>query len=191
MITLSPEPYDRRIDGFLFRALRALHRHDGTAWITYSFVEGAANVAMFLPVGMFLVLLLGRSRWWLAIAIGVGLSALIETAQMFLPTRVSDVRDLLHNGLGALLAEPHLPGLVADVRGRAGQGGGALRGAQLLRERPEERRRSRPVPELGAVGQEADVPTGQRDHGRRAGDARADDDGADRGKPRLRCSGER
>jgi VanZ family protein len=102
-ITLSPEPYDRRIDGFLFRALRALHRHDGTAWITYSFVEGAANVAMFLPVGMFLVLLLGRSRWWLAIAIGVGLSALIETAQMFLPSRVSDVRDLLHNGLGALL----------------------------------------------------------------------------------------
>jgi glycopeptide antibiotics resistance protein len=102
-ITLSPEPYDRRLDGFLFRALRSLHRHDGTWWITYSLVEGAANVAMFLPVGMFLVLLLGRSRWWLAVAIGVGLSALIETAQLFLPTRVSDVRDLLHNGLGALL----------------------------------------------------------------------------------------
>jgi VanZ family protein len=102
-ITLSPEPYDRRIDGFLFRALRSLHRHDGTSWITYSLVEGAANVAMFLPVGMFLVLLLGRSRWWLAVAIGVGLSALIETAQAFLPTRVSDVRDLLHNGLGALI----------------------------------------------------------------------------------------
>lgn len=102
-ITLSPEPYDRRIDGFLFRALSALHRHGGPSWITYSFVEGAANVAMFLPVGMFLVLLLGRSRWWLAIALGVGLSALIETAQAFLPTRVSDVRDLLHNGLGALV----------------------------------------------------------------------------------------
>lgn len=102
-ITLSPEPYDRRLDGLLFRALRVLQRHDGTSWITYSFVEGAANVAMFLPVGMFLVLLLGRSRWWLAIALGVGLSALIETAQAFLPTRVSDVRDLLHNGLGALL----------------------------------------------------------------------------------------
>jgi glycopeptide antibiotics resistance protein len=102
-ITLSPEPYDRRLDGFLFRALRSLHRHDGTWWITYSLVEGAANVAMFLPVGMFLVLLLGRSRWWLAVAIGVGLSAVIETAQLFLPTRVSDVRDLLHNGLGALL----------------------------------------------------------------------------------------
>jgi glycopeptide antibiotics resistance protein len=102
-ITLSPEPYDRRLDGFLFRALRSLHRHDGTWWITYSLVEGAANVAMFLPVGMFLVLLLGRSRWWLAVGIGVGLSALIETAQLFLPTRVSDVRDLLHNGLGALL----------------------------------------------------------------------------------------
>ncbi|OUE25284.1 VanZ family protein [Clavibacter michiganensis] len=102
-ITLSPEPYDRRLDGLLFRALRVLQRHEGTSWITYSFVEGAANVAMFLPVGMFLVLLLGRSRWWLAIALGVGLSALIETAQVFLPTRVSDVRDLLHNGLGALL----------------------------------------------------------------------------------------
>ena len=102
-ITLSPEPYDSRIDGFLFRALGVLQRHDGTAWITYSLVEGAANVAMFLPVGMFLVLLLGRRRWWLAVALGVGLSVLIETAQLFLPTRVSDVRDLLHNGLGALL----------------------------------------------------------------------------------------
>ncbi len=58
---------------------------------------------MFVPVGMFLVLLLGRSRWWLAIALGVGLSALIETAQAFLPTRVSDVRDIVHNGLGALV----------------------------------------------------------------------------------------
>jgi glycopeptide antibiotics resistance protein len=102
-ITLSPEPYDSRIDGFLFRALGVLHRHDGTAWITYASVEGAANVAMFVPVGMFLVLLLGRSRWWLAIALGVGLSALIEAAQVFLPTRVSDVRDLVHNGLGALV----------------------------------------------------------------------------------------
>jgi len=102
-ITLSPEPYDRRIDGFLFRALGALHRHGGPSWITYSSVEGAANVAMFVPVGMFLVLLLGRSRWWLAIALGVALSALIETAQAFLPTRVSDVRDLVHNGLGALV----------------------------------------------------------------------------------------
>ncbi|KZC96038.1 MULTISPECIES: VanZ family protein [Clavibacter] len=102
-ITLSPEPYDRRIDGFLFRGLRALHRHDGTSWITYSVVEGAANVVMFVPVGMFLVLLLGRPRWWLAIALGVGLSALIETAQAFLPTRVSDVRDVVHNGLGALI----------------------------------------------------------------------------------------
>jgi glycopeptide antibiotics resistance protein len=102
-ITLSPEPYDRRIDGFLFRALQALHQRGGPSWITYSAVEGAANVAMFLPVGMFLVLLLGRSRWWLAVALGVGLSALIETAQVFLPTRVSDVRDLVHNGLGALL----------------------------------------------------------------------------------------
>jgi glycopeptide antibiotics resistance protein len=102
-ITLSPEPYDSRIDGFLFRALGALQRHDGTAWITYSLVEGAANAAMFVPVGMFLVLLLGRSRWWLAVALGVGLSVLIETAQLFLPTRVTDVRDVVHNGLGALV----------------------------------------------------------------------------------------
>jgi glycopeptide antibiotics resistance protein len=102
-ITLSPEPYDRRLDGVLSRALQALHRHGGPSWITYAAVEGAANVAMFLPVGMFLVLLLGRSRWWLAVALGVGLSVLIETAQLLLPTRVSDVRDLVHNGLGALL----------------------------------------------------------------------------------------
>lgn len=102
-ITLSPEPYDARIGQMLFRTLRSLSRSDGTSWVTFSVVEATANVVMFVPVGMFLVLLLGRGRWWVAILLGVGLSVAIETAQAFLPTRVADVQDVIHNGMGAVL----------------------------------------------------------------------------------------
>jgi glycopeptide antibiotics resistance protein len=58
---------------------------------------------MFVPVGLFFLLLLGRRRWWLAILLGVVLTCGIEFAQLFIPTRVSDPRDILANSMGALI----------------------------------------------------------------------------------------
>ena len=139
-LTLGPQPIGLVKAGGVFRLLALFQRHTATAWITYPTVEFGANVAMFVPIGVFLLLLAGRRRWWmaalagvllsasiefaanvamfvpigvfllllvgrrwwwLAALAGVALSASIEVAQLFLPGRVSDVRDLVSNSIGA------------------------------------------------------------------------------------------
>ncbi|WP_425955431.1 VanZ family protein [Xylanimonas sp. McL0601] len=79
--------------------------------IDVTFLEAASNLVMFLPFGVLGVLLLAdaRPRWSMpAVALtvtaaGFALSALIETAQLAIPGRVSTVQDVLLNGAGALL----------------------------------------------------------------------------------------
>lgn len=102
-ITLGPQPFDEGSDSFVWRLLHFFGGFPMTDWITYSFLEFWANVAMFVPVGLFFVLLLGRRRWWLAIVLGVALTCVIEFVQMFLPDRVSDPRDIVANSVGALV----------------------------------------------------------------------------------------
>ncbi|RFA14278.1 VanZ family protein [Subtercola boreus] len=109
-ITLGPQPLDDRAEGLLYRALRVFGRHASTEWITYDRVEFAANIAMFVPVGLFLLLLLGRRQWWLAILIGFLMTVAIEVAQLGIPGRVSDLRDIVSNTSGATLGV--LAGLV-------------------------------------------------------------------------------
>ncbi|TBN57892.1 hypothetical protein EYE40_11080 [Glaciihabitans arcticus] len=68
-----------------------------------SSLEFAANVAMFVPLGMLLLLLAGPRRWWLALLLVFGLTASIELVQAGIPSRVSDLRDVFANtGGGAL-----------------------------------------------------------------------------------------
>jgi glycopeptide antibiotics resistance protein len=102
-ITLGPQPLDDRADSLVWRLLAFFSRYASTDWITYSFLEFWSNVAMFVPVGLFFLLLLGRRRWWLAIGLGVMLTLGIEFVQQYLPDRVSDPRDILANSLGALV----------------------------------------------------------------------------------------
>lgn len=100
-ITLGPQPFDEGTDSFVWGLLRLFSRFDATSWISYSTLEFWSNVAMFVPVGLFFVLLLGRRRWWLAVLLGVVLTCVIEFTQMFLPDRVSDPRDIVANSVGA------------------------------------------------------------------------------------------
>ncbi|MFU8945849.1 VanZ family protein [Mycetocola zhadangensis] len=102
-VTLGPQPFDESNSGLIFEALRVLHRYEATAWIDYNALEFLANVAMFFPIGLFLVLLFGRRLWWLAMALGCGITLAIETAQIFIPGRVSDPRDIVANSAGAIL----------------------------------------------------------------------------------------
>lgn len=101
-LTLGPQPLDGDGRGAVLRVIRWLQSRDATAWVTYDGVEFAANVLMFLPIGLMFVLLLGRGRWWAAILLSVALTVLIETVQVFLPERVPDPRDLLSNSIGAV-----------------------------------------------------------------------------------------
>lgn len=61
----------------------------------------AANLALFLPIGFLYRLTRGRRRT--ALLLGAGLSAGIETAQVFIPVRTASAVDLLTNTLGTAL----------------------------------------------------------------------------------------
>lgn len=102
-LTLGPQPLDDRGRSVLQRIIRYLSGENTMDWITYNLVEFVANIAMFLPVGVLFVLLLGRRKWWLAILLGVALTAAIEFAQLYLRDRVTDPRDILANSIGAVI----------------------------------------------------------------------------------------
>jgi glycopeptide antibiotics resistance protein len=102
-ITLGPQPVNADTDGIVSRLLILFGRYDATDWVTYSRLEFLANVAMFVPIGLFFLLLFGRRLWWLSILFGIALTCGIEYAQTFLPTRVPDVRDLVSNSAGATI----------------------------------------------------------------------------------------
>ncbi|MHA3701939.1 VanZ family protein [Jatrophihabitans sp. YIM 134969] len=75
------------------------HRSALTGWFRNS--DGPANVALFLPAGLFLALLLRRP---VLAAVGLaGLSFAIECWQSTLTTRIGSFDDVVANSLGAAL----------------------------------------------------------------------------------------
>lgn len=102
-ITLTPQPADAPQSHIIRDAIAALARLPLFGWVTYDGVEFTANIAMFLPMGVLLTLLLDLRRWWLVLLIGVAATCSIELAQSAMPTRVSDVRDIVANALGTLI----------------------------------------------------------------------------------------
>ncbi len=102
-VTLGPQPLYATGARILFRALRFFGNHEVTQWITYGRIEFLANVAMFVPIGLLFLLVVGRKRWWLASLAGVALTLAIELSQLGIPGRVSDPRDVLANSIGAFL----------------------------------------------------------------------------------------
>ena len=119
LLTLGPQPFDESSDSIVWALLRFFARHRQTAWIDYWTLQFGANVLMFIPVGLFFLLLLGRRRWWVAVLIGVLLTCAIEFTQRFLPDRVSDWRDILANSVGAFVGV--ILALILTWRPRAGR----------------------------------------------------------------------
>jgi glycopeptide antibiotics resistance protein len=101
--TLGPQPINASNSHWLWVALNFFSAHHSTQWITYNRVQFIANIGMFVPVGVFLLLLFGRRLWFVAVLGGAALTCAIEAAQLFIPGRVSDVWDLVANTLGAVI----------------------------------------------------------------------------------------
>ncbi|MEQ1736919.1 MAG: VanZ family protein [Rhodoglobus sp.] len=99
-ITLAPLPGIQQYS-LLWRLAHFLERIPEAAWFTFDRLEFLANIGMFIPLGLFFVLLLGRPLWWLALVLAVALTVGIEFAQQFIAGRVSDPRDLAANSIGA------------------------------------------------------------------------------------------
>ncbi|WP_411700661.1 VanZ family protein [Conyzicola sp.] len=103
-LTLTPSNAGVRTFSLLQRVARSVQSNVGTEFLTFGRVEFAANVALFVPMGVFVLLLLGRRLWWVGVFAGLLASCWIELAQgVWLSDRVSDPRDLLSNGLGTVV----------------------------------------------------------------------------------------
>jgi glycopeptide antibiotics resistance protein len=102
-LTLTPDSVAPTSSGLAMRVLARLQTYDDLSWLTYDRAEFLANVALFVPVGLFLLLVVGTRFWWVAAALAFAMTAAIETAQRSIPGRVPDERDLLSNTAGALI----------------------------------------------------------------------------------------
>jgi glycopeptide antibiotics resistance protein len=103
----------------IFGLLQRVTSHASDGRLDWSQTEVLANVALFLPAGFLLAIVLRRA--WPSALLCVLASVAIELAQhRYLPSRVPSLADVEHNGLGgaigALIAWPLARGMRISAR---------------------------------------------------------------------------
>ena len=104
--SLWPKPVDGQ--GFLAIITSDLLKFASTvswlSWIQYNQLEAIANVVLYIPLGIFLVLLLNKTKLWVLCLLPVLVSLSAEGSQrLFLPDRYATVNDVFYNALGGVL----------------------------------------------------------------------------------------
>ena len=107
LVTLTPGEEQPDYAGLAGRVLARLERYPDldpvTSRLSIERIEFLANIALFVPLGMFLLLLVGSRLWLVALAAGIVLTSMIESVQREIPGRVSDPRDVAANSIGMFL----------------------------------------------------------------------------------------
>ena len=103
LVTLTPaedQPDYASLAGRLLARLQLYPDLDPlTSRLSIERIEFLANIGLFVPLGMFL-LLVGTRHWFAALAAGIVLTSMIEAVQREIPGRVSDPRDVAANSIG-------------------------------------------------------------------------------------------
>lgn len=76
------------------------HVHRG---LCYLFYENIMNIAVFIPIGIVLGILLPLSRWWTVPLIGLLMSVLIELMQLGFHRGLCELDDMIHNTVGCFI----------------------------------------------------------------------------------------
>ena len=104
LVTLTPGSETLDYSDFAERVLVRLQRYPDldplTMRLSVERVEFLANIGLFVPLGVFLLLLVGTRLWFVAIMAGIVLTSMIEAVQKEIPGRVSDPRDVAANSIG-------------------------------------------------------------------------------------------
>ena len=107
LVTLTPGSDTPDYYGFATRVLARLQRYPELDPLTYRLsverIEFLATIGLFVPLGMFVLLLVGTRLWWVALAGGIVVTSMIEAVQKEIPGRVSDPRDVAANTIGMFL----------------------------------------------------------------------------------------
>ncbi|WP_307310684.1 VanZ family protein [Pseudarthrobacter enclensis] len=116
-VAFWPTPVDQPVSGQVATTLDFLHHYGIPRWLDYNFVEAAANMGLFLPVGFVAALAFPRKRWWQVGAFGMLLSGCIELGQLlFLHSRFASPSDVMTNTSGAVIGA--IVALLATQNGR-------------------------------------------------------------------------
>lgn len=103
VITFWPGPPDPDGQDALKDFLARAHAAGSLLWITFGRVEFGANILLFVPIGLFGALSLRRAHW-LVVPAAILASAAIEVIQAArFPERDGTPRDVIANGIGALI----------------------------------------------------------------------------------------
>src|SRR5690554_2623890 len=92
LIVWLPDAEASRVTGLVGRIAGSLaSRLDVSYSTTYTLMEFAANIALFVPFGVLLAVGWPRLKTWHLAALGLLTSGLIEFVQLYLPTRFTTV----------------------------------------------------------------------------------------------------
>lgn len=107
LVTLTPGSDQPDYADLAARVLARLQRYPDldplTSRLSIERIEFLANIGLFVPLGVFLLLLVGSRLWLVALAAGIVLTSMIESIQRSIPGRVSDPRDVAANSIGMVI----------------------------------------------------------------------------------------
>jgi VanZ family protein len=107
LVTLTPGVDQPDYSSLAGRVLARLERYPDldplTSRLSVPRIEFLANIGLFVPLGIFLLLLVGTRLWMVAFAAGIVITSMIETVQRSIPGRVSDPRDVAANSFGMFI----------------------------------------------------------------------------------------
>jgi glycopeptide antibiotics resistance protein len=97
LIVLLPVSYSSIVNG-----IGDWMRYDlGWTFFGSGWIEFAANILMFVPLGLLLTLLFAHP--WYGVVLALALSAAVELVQIVIPSRQASLRDVLANVIGAAI----------------------------------------------------------------------------------------
>ena len=100
LVAFWPTPVDAALAPWLHGWIARINQ----PWFDYGLIEAAANVALFVPLGLLVTLLLPARLWWLVPLACLAVSALIEGGQgLLLPDRFPSLQDVVANTMGGVI----------------------------------------------------------------------------------------
>lgn len=114
LVGLWPKPVDSDVNVIGYEPVARIIAALGlNPYQGYDLIEGLANIALFIPFGVLVLLIWPSWRWWQAVALAFATTVTIEVLQQLLrPERFASVEDVVNNTLGGAI------GAAAVVVGR-------------------------------------------------------------------------
>lgn len=98
-VFIRPESKERELQLIPFWSYKAIIA-DGTKVLIE---EHLMNVAVFIPIGILLAIVLKGVKWWKVMLAGMGVSLIVEVMQYIMRRGYCEIDDVIHNSIGCLI----------------------------------------------------------------------------------------